>query len=55
MKRYGKKTSKMPQKWGFFPTCVPQDFFFKSGSVTFVPLWYPNFMQKIRKKLMSGI
>ena len=28
----------------------PQNFFLqKSGSVTFVLLWYPNFMQKIRK------
>ena len=48
--RYEQKTSKMPQKW-VFPHLRPQDFFFqKSGSVTFVPLWCPNFMQKIRKK-----
>ena len=47
--RYGEKTSKMPQKWGFSPICDPQDFFQKSGSVTFVPLWCSNFMQKIRK------
>ena len=39
----------MPQKWGFSPISDPQDFFQKSGSVTFVPLWCPNFMQKIRK------
>ena len=31
-----------------FPNCDPEDFFSKSGSVTFVPLWYPNFVQKIR-------
>ena len=28
---------------------TPQDFFQKLSSVTFVPLWYPNFMQKIKK------
>ena len=36
--RYGQKISKMPQE------------FQKSGSVTFVPLWCPNLMQKILKK-----
>ena len=50
MQRYGQKTSKMPQKLGFSPICAPPKIFFqKSGSVTFVPLWCPNFMQKIRK------
>ena len=44
MQRYGQKTSKM-----FPPINSPQDFFQKSGSVTFVPLWCPNFMHKIRK------
>ena len=35
---------------GFSPLCDPPRFFFqKSGSVTFVPLWCPNFMQKTRK------
>ena len=35
---------------GFSPICDPPRFFFqKSGSVTFEPLWCPNFMQKIRK------
>ena len=35
---------------GVFPHLRPPRFFFqKSGSVTFVPLWCPNFMQKIRK------
>ena len=28
---------------------TPKIFFEKSGSVTFVPLWCPNFMQKFRK------
>ena len=38
------------QKWEFSLICDPQDFFFqKSGSVTFVPLGCPNFMQKTRK------
>ena len=27
----------------------PQDFFSKSGSVTFVPLWCPKFIQKTTK------
>ena len=50
MQRYGQKTLKNTQKNGFFPPFVtPQEFFQKSGSVTFVPLWCPNFMQKIRK------
>ena len=40
---------KIPPKMCFSPICDPQDFFQKSGSVTFVPLWYPNFMQRIRK------
>ena len=33
----------------------PQDFFQKSGSITFVPLVFPNFMQKIRKELMDDL
>ena len=34
----------------FSPICEwPQDFFQKSSSVTFAPLSYLNFMQKIRK------
>ena len=37
---------------GVFPHLRPPKIFFqKSGSVTFVPLWCPNFMQKIRKIL----
>ena len=31
----------------------PKIFFQKSGSVTFVPLWCTNFMQKIRKILRA--
>ena len=35
---------------GIFPIRDPsQDFFQKLGSVTFVPIWYSNFVQKIRK------
>ena len=30
---------------------TPKIFFQRSGSVTFVPLWCPNFMQKIKKPL----
>ena len=51
MQRYGQKTPKIPPKWGFSPFVTPPKIFFqKSGSVTFVPLRCPNFMQKIRKK-----
>ena len=35
----------------FFHLRPPKIFFQKSGSVTFVPLWCSNFMQKIRKIL----
>ena len=34
---------------GFSPICDPMTFFQKPGSVTFVPLWSPNFMQSFRK------
>ena len=30
-----------------------KNYFQKSGSVTFLPLWSPNFMQKIRKTLRA--
>ena len=33
----------------FMLTATRQDFFQKFGSVTFVPLWCPNFMQKLEK------
>ena len=47
----GKKHQKYPKK-GVFPHLrPPKNFFQKSGSVTFVPLWWLNFMQKIRKIL----
>ena len=46
-----KKHQKYPQKWCFSPIYDPPTFFFqKSGSVTFLPSWCPNFMQTIRKK-----
>ena len=39
---------------GIFPHLRPPKIFFqKSGSVTFVPLWCTNFMQKIRKILRA--
>ena len=44
----GKKYQKCPEM-GFPPLLTPPDFFQKSGFVTFVSLWYHNFMQKIRK------
>ena len=46
-----KKHQKYPQNGVFPPFVTPQEFFQKSGSVTFVPLWCTNFMQKIRKIL----
>ena len=48
-----KKHQKCPKNGGFPPFATPQDFFQKSGSVTFVPLWCTNFMQKIRKILRA--
>ena len=38
MQRYGQKTSKMPQKWGFSPICDPPRFFFKNRALS---LLYP--------------
>ena len=38
MQRYGQKTSKMPQKWVFFPICDPPRFFFKNWALS---LLYP--------------
>ena len=46
---YGQKTLKMPLNGCFLPFVIPQDFFQKSDSVTFVPSLCPNFMQKARK------
>ena len=44
------KNIKNAPKMGVFPICNPQVFFFqKAGSVTFVPLRCPNFMQKLEK------
>ena len=48
-----KKHKKYPQNGVFPPFVTPQDFFHKSGSVTFVPSWCPNFMQKMRKILRA--
>ena len=39
---------KNARKWGFPPFVTPKIIFQKSGSVTFVPSWCPNFMQKTR-------
>ena len=44
-----KKHQKYPKSWGFPHLRPPQIFLQKSGSITFVPLWCSNFMQKIRK------
>ena len=44
-----KKRQKYPQN-GVFPHLWPPKIFFqKSGSVTFVTLWCPNFMKKLEK------
>ena len=50
-----KKHQKCPKNGGYPPFVTPRDFFQKSGSVTIVPLWCPNFIQKTRKKLMNGL
>ena len=48
------KNIKNAPKRGVFPHLWPPKIFFqKSGSVTFVPLWCTNFMQKIRKILRA--
>ena len=44
-----KKHQKCPKNGVLPPFATPQIFFQKSGSVTFVPLWCPNFMQKLEK------
>ena len=50
-----KKTSKIARKWGFPPFVTPKDFFLQtSGSVTFVTVWCPNFLQKL-EKLIDGL
>ena len=38
MQRYGQKTSKIPQNWGFSPICDPPRFFFKNRALS---LLYP--------------
>ena len=48
-----KKHQKVPKKGGSPPFATPKNFFQKSGSVTFVPLWCTNFLQKIRKILRA--
>ena len=48
------KNIKNAPKMGVFPHLRPPKIFFqKSGSVTFVPLWCTNFMQKIKKILRA--
>ena len=48
------KNIKNAPKMGVFPHLRPPKIFFqKSGSVTFVPLWCTNFMQKIRQILRA--
>ena len=48
MQRYGQKTSKMPQKWGFSPICDPPRFFFKNRALS---LLYPYGVLTSCKKL----
>ena len=49
MKSYEQKTSKMLPKGEVSPFMTPKILLQKSGSFTFVTLWYPNFIQNIRK------
>ena len=44
-----KKKTTMPLHGFFSQLWTPKIFFQKSGTVTFVPLWCPNFMKKNRK------
>ena len=48
-----KNIKNAPKMWVFPHLRPPKIFFQKSGSVTFVPLWCTNFMQKIRKILRA--
>ena len=40
---------KLWENGDFPPFVIPKIFLQKSSSVTFVPLWCPNFMQKVEK------
>ena len=51
MQRYEKKLQKYPNKLESSPIFDTKDFFQMTGSVTFVPLWCPNFMQKLEKTI----
>ena len=50
-----KKHEKYPQNGDFPNLWPPKIFFQKSGYVTFVPLWCPNFMQKWTNEIASKI
>ena len=50
--RYGQKTSKMPQKWGFSPICDPARFFFKNRALS---LLYPYGALTSCKKLKKSL
>ena len=50
--RYGQKTSKMPQKWGFSPICDPPRFFFKNRALS---LLYPYGALTSCKKLEKSL
>ena len=50
-----KKHQKCTKIGGYSPFATPQDFFSKSGSITFVPLWCTTLMQKVIKKLMDSL
>ena len=57
------KSFRILHKCGFPPFVTPEDFFQKSGSVTFVPLWCnvyygpraSNLSQQLRKKIWSKL
>ena len=52
--RYGKKTSKMPQKWGFSPNCDPPRFFFKNRALSLLSRYgVLTSCKKIRKNLWT--
>ena len=50
--RYGQKTSKMPQKWGFSPIYDPPRFFFKNRALS---LLYPYGALTSCKKLEKSL
>ena len=56
MQRYGQKTSKIPQKWGFSPICDPPRFFLKNRALSLLYHYCAlTSYKKIKKKNKSHL